>query len=214
MHGFLSSLIKTGQPVLDPGADNVEDWITRSISSATSEASELLRELHTEQSLEFPGHPLTFDAKAAFFGLRTLFILCCATVFRQIDPLQIRSWLAAASHDVSSPEAHFSADLCLRHLFACRELVAQIADGDPLLPLIDQIAATVPLSSIGIEFDTPPDLSIIESHPGLVALHAERVIILKDFPRAQLPSVASQLQIMTGAHYKTLLPEFISLPHD
>lgn len=193
---FLESLLLSGQPLLNPGEDKPVPWIDRQLSTTPPAITSRLRDLHASQSLEFPGTPLAFDENAAWLGFRTLFILVSATAFRELEFGEIKGWLQMTSRPLATPEAHFSADLCLHHLPALREIVLKIADGDPLLQLIDRLALQVPLSSVGLPLESIPDLSIINQHPGLTQLHAERVVNLSDSARAADPSVSDLIRAM------------------
>lgn len=206
---FLESLLQSGQPVLDPGQHKPEEWINRQLSTKPSKITVHLQKLHNLRVLEFPGEPLEFNVEAAWLGFRTVFILISATAFREIEISQIKNWLRETSDPLPSPAAHFSADLCLHHLPAIRDIVIRIADGDPLLDLIHRLGTFLPLSSVGLPLPEMPDLSLINAHPGLAQFHAERVISLSDQSRAADPSVARFIAGIAGNHRDQLIPPIL-----
>jgi hypothetical protein len=67
----------------------------------------------------------------------------------------------------------------------------------------------IPLSSIGLPLKDSPDLTIINSHPGLPQFHAERVIELADHHRATDPSVSQLISNIAGAHRELLIPQIL-----
>jgi hypothetical protein len=203
---FLETLLQTGQPTLNPGESKPNEWIDRQLSTTPPKVTEKLRNLHTEQSLTFPGPPLAFDEGAAWFGFRTLFILVSATGFRELEFMEIEAWLKRVSLPLETPSAHFSSDLCLQHLPAIRELIIRIADGDPLLQLVDILGLQTPLSSVGLTLKESPNLNVINQHPGLAQFHAERVVRLSDRTRAAAPLVSKIIQAMAGAHRDKIIP--------
>lgn len=206
---FLESLLQSGQPLLNPGEDKPVSWIDRQLSTTPPAVTSRLRDLHASQSLDFPGTPLEFDEEAAWFGFRTLFILVSATAFRELEFGEIQGWLQRTNRLLTTPESHFSADLCLHHLPALREIVLKIADGDPLLELIDDLALQAPLSSVSLPLESIPDLAVLNQHPGLAQLHAERVVSRSDSNRATDPSVSDLIHTMVGKHGEQLLPAIL-----
>ena len=208
MHAFLDSLQKSGQPILNPGKLKSEVWIGQQLDVQSSELSELLKALYQNRVLEFPGTAPAYEASAARVGLQTLFLLTCATAFREIEIQQVKQWLVKTSIPLDSPESQFSADLCLHYLPDLRETIARIADGDPLLKIIDHLATKLPLSAVGITLDPLPETSLINSHPGLAQHYAERIIACRDHARATDPSTAEVISRLVGVHRKTLLPHF------
>lgn len=208
MEQFLASLLKNGEPILTPRDQKVEVWVPNQLLSHSTQVVEMLRKLHDEQSLNFPGEPLLFHEQASLCGLKTLFILTSATAFREIEISQTKNWLKETATPIQSPEEHFAADLCLRHLANLRKTIAEIADGDPLLQVIQRIGSKIPLSSVGIPLETQPDLTILKTHPQLAQLHAERVIERADFPRAAEPDVAQLITKMVGSHHQIFIPNF------
>lgn len=206
---FLDSLLHNGQPILDPGEHKPLEWIQRQISTQPPKITSRLQDLHAVSCLEFPGDAPVFDEAAAWLGLRTLFILVSATAFREVELHEIKDALKSSSASLTTPEAHYSADLCLRHLPSLRETIVKIADGDPLIPLIDHLAFRLPLSSVSLPLSELPDLSVINSHPGLAQFHAERVIELSDSRRALDPTVSKMITSIAGAHRDQLIPQLL-----
>jgi len=207
MEVFLKSLFETGQPVLTPGDIKPEKWIEQTVQRDSESLISYLKSLHAALLLKLPGQPLAFHQDAALWGARMVFTLCATTVFREIEPQELLAWLSQTMPFPTSPEAHLSADISLCYLPDIHELVCRIADGDPLLSFIDQLALSVPLSSIGMKLPKQPDLITISNHQGLNQLHAERVIAHSDQQRATIPSVAKTIHTLVGSYESTLSPD-------
>jgi len=208
MHTFLDSLQKSGQAILNPGKLKAKAWIGQQLDVQSSELSHLLHALYQNRVLEFPGAAPAYDPAAARLGLQTLFLLTCATAFREIEIHQIKQWLSKTSLPLESTGSHFSADLCLQYLPDLRETIARIADGDPLLNIIGHLATKLPLSAVGIPLDPLPDASLIYSNPELAQYYVERVIACRDHARAADQPVAEIISKLVGVHRKSLLPHF------
>ena len=205
---YLDSLLKSGQPILNPGKLKTERWIEQQLHLESPELSEILNTLHENRALEFPGIAPNYHQAAARVGLQTLFILTCATAFRELEIHQVKQWLGTTSISLDSPESQFSADLCLHYLPDLRDTIARIADGDPLLKIVDHLAAKLPLSAVGITLDPIPDHTAISACPQLAQYYAERVIDYRDHARAADPLVAEVISRLLGVHRKSLLPHF------
>ena len=206
MEDFLKSLTETGQPVLNPGDSKPEQWLQQALKQTPEALTDHLKSLHKTHSLSLPGEALAFHKEAAVWGTQMIFILCAASAFREIETQELLQWLEPTLPWPDSPEAHFSADLCMLYLSDIHSLVSKIADGDPLLLYIENVALSVPLSSIGIPLSKEPQLDTINMHKGLQQLHAERVVSLTDHERSKIPSVSSTIHRLVGGHHKTLSP--------
>ncbi len=207
MYQFYSTLLRSGQPIFSvESGQKVKDWLSQRVTASDPELIELLRDAHAEQSFDFPGAAPEFDSDAALWGLQTLYLLCASIAFRELQVAEIKSLLRSEMPNAETAEAHFSADLCLHYLCDTYKLISRIADGDPILSVIDELGLQAPLSSVGLILSSEPSMAVIESHPGLSQLHTERVLEHSDFARAALPSVASQIQTLLGDHASTLCP--------
>lgn len=206
MYTFLRSLVEQGEPVLPPGDGNSLKWLQPEISKASPKCIELLEKLYGEAIEEFPGTAPGFNQLAAYSGLKTLFVLCTATVFRDLCTSDVRKTLDQAFQAPEAPSEHFSADLTLHHLPELHVLISRISDADPLLDLVAHVAQNCPLSSVGLALDPLPKLDAIHSHLGLAQLHAERVIEKSDRPRSELPEVSQIITNLLGSHRATLAP--------
>lgn len=160
----------------------------------------MLAQWHQDAVLELPGPPLDFHEEAALWGAVLLFRAACLASFREIGEEEIAPFLRERTMpDETSPAAHFSADLCLRHWPDLLRMARARSEDDPLVKVMAELAGTFPLSAVGLNFSIVPAGPVF-SHPGLCQLFAERALERADREALQLPAIAALVRAKLGAY--------------
>jgi predicted HicB family RNase H-like nuclease len=196
---FLHGLFETGDAVLNDSLLPVSetDWQT---------ASALLREAYAADVLHFPADAPAFHETAANWAALHFYRAAQLTLLRQVEEAEVLEMLKPFA-DEQTPEAHYSADLALRHLPQLHKLAAGLAPGDVLVKCIRHTAQHWPLSGTGIVTETAPDPGSITQHTGLLTFYADRIIALHDKQRAAHPALHQHIKAALGDYAQQLWPE-------
>jgi len=206
LYQFLKTLHDTGQPEIEISVAKKMPAILAAVAVEEIETISLVKQRFLWRVQDFPGDSPALDLEAAMWGAKALFLLCAVTAFRELEMIEVeQSFLWELPNEVTA-EAHLSADLFLHYLPDLQQLVQHIADGDPLLELLDKVALRVPLSSVGMTLSEMPDLNVIYQHAGLDQYHAERVVALSDNNRYNIPEVEAMIEKLSG-NYPSLVSE-------
>ncbi len=203
---FLQTLHDSGRAELAP-----EDRdLAKTLRNAGKDAEEarkigrMLESWHEEAVLDLPGLALDFHPEAAFWGAVLLFRAAALASFRDLGENEIRDLLQRyPMPDGSPPAAHFSADLCLRHWPDLYRMARARSEDDPLVKVMRELAATFPLSAVGMELPLAPDSSVLR-HAGLRQLLAERALEKADHTSLADPLIAGLVRSKLGAYAATL----------
>jgi hypothetical protein len=98
------------------------------------------------------------------------------------------------------PGIDYSADLFLRYLPQLVDFVKRLAPGDPLVEKLREVAASWPLSSVGMDGLVPATIGTFVGHPGLRQLYVDRIMATGDTGRVNDPAVAETILASLGAH--------------
>jgi len=167
--------------------------------------SELV-ELNQRAEAELAGKPPGFSSEAALWAANLLYQICQFVVCRDIGEGQIAAAFANDCPAARGPESDWSADLLLRHLPALIRLAQQLSNGDPLVQELKKVAASWPLSSVGVTELTDLKLDTFIDQPALARLYADRIIAAADTSRLGDPRVDELLRADVGVH-RELAPE-------
>lgn len=189
---FLKALVEDGRAVVQSPA-RLGD---------APDAVDVVRQLdliaRAELSLETPH----FSQEPAIWGARFFYQLCQFTVCRDIGEEQINLALSVPCPQPRRPETDWAADLTLRHLPKLFQLARHLSQADPLVQKIKQIAATWPLSSVGIPGLEKLQIESFIEHPALCRLYADRIAAAEDASRLNDPRVESVLRADLGFHHE------------
>ena len=178
--GFLSALFDGGRVrVGGGGALSAEEL---------AEADEVLAEIEADVRTQWPCEPPGFSVEVGRWAAVTFYRAAQLAVFRDADEATIRQAMATPCPDGSPASAHYSADLVLRFLPDLARLARAAAEGDPLLERLMELAASWPLSSVGmkdVEFSNaqPGSLDPVVDHPSLLGTYVDRIIRHGDVSR-------------------------------
>lgn len=170
-----------------------------------SALSELV-ELNQRAQSELAGEPPNFSSETALWAANLLYQICQFVVCRDIGEAQIAAAFANECPIARGPETDWSADLLLRHLPGLIRLAQQLSNGDPLVQELKKVAATWPVSSVGVPELTELNLDTFIAHPALARLYADRIVVAADTSRLGDPRVDDLLRADLGIHGE-LAPE-------
>ena len=161
----------------------------------------VLRELYRATCFAGPAGLPEFDPVAALWAAEWFHAACQCFVHRDLGAAEVERRLGSpCPSDRTSPAAHLSVDLTLRHLPDLIGLVRGIAAGDPLLVVMRAVGRDWPLSSVGMQDIGDVDIDPLLRHGGLRVLYVDRVLAAKDAVRAQDERVRRALAGAYGEH--------------
>jgi len=187
---FLKGLLEDGRALVS-AAPLVGD-----APAATGVLRELDQRAREELGIKVP----PFSPDAALWAARLTYHLAQFTVCRDIGQEQIDVVCNVPCPSAKIPEAVWSVDLTLRQLPRLFRLARHLSGGDPLVKHMERIAAEWPLSSVGISAVKSADVSIINGHPALARLYADRIFAEGDVSRLGDPSIDNSLRRDLGMH--------------
>jgi len=191
---FLKGLFLNGSPVVDPGP---------AVPSPCPDCESLLLEAYQRDSWGFPGIQPPFRVEPAQQVSVWFYTAAMIYADRSMPPDLSTQLLKPVRFEEADASAHYSADIVLRHLPALHELAVGLADGDPVLVSLREMAWNWPLSSVGIRKHGEtgaPDLAAIRSHPALWRLFLDRIVSEADRSLLDDESVRSGSRNSLGLH--------------
>jgi hypothetical protein len=193
---FLQALAHDGRIVVSPEPIGAPD------ESAVAAVHELNQRAQSDLAGEAPG----FSSEAALWAANLLYQICQFIVCRDISEGQIAAAFTNECPAIRGPQTDWSADLVFRHLPALIRLAHQLSNADPLVHELKKVAATWPLSSVGVSDLADLNLDTFIGHPALGRLYADRVVSAADTSRLGDPRVDDLLRADLGIH-RELAPE-------
>jgi hypothetical protein len=159
---------------------------------------ELLQAEYENECLEYPYNPPVFDAPAALWGAKTIFLSAQLILHRETAEHELQNILPAYAGAIAAG-AILSADVCLRFLPQVLYQLLRINPDDALRPILEQHLQTWHYSAIGcplqkntLRFDE------ILADKCLLQLYTDRVIDKKDKLLAQLPGIQKSVAASMG----------------
>jgi hypothetical protein len=176
------------------------------IAAADESALTALVALNQRAQSELAGEAPDFSSKTALWAANLLYQICQFVVCRDIGEGQIAAAFANECPTARGPDTDWSADLLLRHLPGLIRLAQQLSNGDPLVQELKKVAATWPLSSVGVPELAELNLDTFIAHPALARMYADRIVAAADTSRLGDPRVDDLLRADLGIH-RELAPE-------
>lgn len=172
--------------------------------------TDLLEEDYALECLEYPGTPPAFEAGAALWGARTLYMAAQLLLYREHKKEELPDLFLSYKDNVN-PGVILSADLCLRFLPRIRMEMHRIDPDDALIPIVDDILLAWPYSAIGCISNSPEvDFSNVLTDICLAQLYVDRIITRKDSQLALHPQWQDKIRAAAGIHqhhfWKELAP--------
>lgn len=181
-----------------------DDELTRDDLRA---ADEVLGEADRLWRLEAPGTPPALALPAARWAAIVLFRACQAIVDRDLGMDRFAADTRARPFDVANPAVHSSVDLTFRFLPEVIAVARRIAEADPLVDALRQLAAEWPLSSVGIDGIAATAIAPVLADESLRQLYVDRIIARGAVDRLDSPRLRDDVKRALGA-YPDLAPSF------
>ena len=135
-----------------------------------------LQQAYETESTDYPYHPPDYDATAALWGAKTIYITAQLILYRQNKPAELAQLLPAYTGERTAG-AILSADLCLRFLPAMLNKLQLIDSEDPLIEVLESFLTTWHYSDVGRKLQPgATDLTPVENNACLMALYTGRII--------------------------------------
>jgi hypothetical protein len=199
---FILAIGEGGPITVDPpGTDGPHD--PRGLASA-------IEQLDVHARLDLPGTAPDLAPDVTSWAATMLHRACQFQVYRDVDADEVRRGLALPCPAKPSPSVCYSGDLVLRHLHEIWSLARGIAQEDPLVEALVELARAWPLSSVGIPNLGKVNVSAFIHHPALRRLYADRIIARQDSSRLDNPEAADAVREAIGA-FQEIAPSFVTL---
>ncbi len=164
--------------------------------------------------LDMPLEPPDLDLDAATWAAGMLYRACQFFVFREIGEDAVRKTLeekcpSLKGGTTASPEIVYSVDLLFRFLPDLIALARGIAQNDPLVVGLMDLARDWPMSSVGVRGLLELDIEGIVEHPALRRMYADRIIERADVSRLSNDDAVEAVREALGDH-PGLAPALVS----
>lgn len=170
-------------------------------------AAEILAGFERRCRTEFPGGPPPLSLPAAVWAAEMLFNASRCLLYREIDEAGIDEFLDRPFVGERDASTHWSVDLSFALLPDLITRAEAASRDDPLVKTLRQWANEWPLSSVGVFGVEPEHLGGVISHPGLLRVYADRILVKNDLSRLNHHAVRTEIATALGAHPE-LAPEF------
>jgi len=189
---FLKSLGEEGRAVVSIGP----------LAEADPAATDALQQIDEQRRQELALSLPAFAPAAALWGARLFYQLCRFVVCRDFGEGQIATAVSESCPEPRCPATDWSVDLTLRHLPKLFPLANQLSNADPLIGQLKTVAASWPLSSVGIALLEPVTIESFAPDAALRRLYADRIIATADHTRLGEAWVDDLLRADLGAHHE------------
>lgn len=159
----------------------------------------VVKEWDAELRRELPGEPPALSLPAAEWAALRLYRGCQAIVCREMPPDEMHRFLAVPCPEPRSPSVDYSVDLVFRFLPDLVTLARRVAQADPLVAELLELAKAWPLSSVGIDGVEEGDPAPFLDDPSLRQLYVDRILAASDLKRLRHDAVRSAVQRSLGA---------------
>lgn len=166
--------------------------------SAAGEVIEFLQLEYQNESIDYPFEVPKFDAMAALWAAKTVYICSQLVLYREISVSDISSVLPDFTNSIT-PAAILSGDLCLRFLPSIVQQLQIIDSHDGLLPILEKLLNTWHYSGISYPLKIEElDFLAISSNKCVHQLYINRVIEYKNLKLAIHPVCEQGIGAVVG----------------
>jgi len=169
---------------------------------------EFLQNEYASECREYPGEAPAFDAGAALWAARTVYIAAQVLLCREHKGADLSSLLPAYT-GTADASALLSADICLRFLPDILQQLQLIDPLDPVNALLTEHLQQWHYSGL-VLYETPAetDLQPVLNNPCLKQLYINRIITSRRKQTALLPGLGPALQNALGIYENVFWPGF------
>lgn len=168
-------------------------------SDETEGAVDLLREFDAVARRRCPLTAPAFDPVSALWAAETLFRACQFLAGRDVSANVVREFFRRPGPS-QDPICCYSVDLTFRYLPDLVKLATGLSLEDPLTVGLQSLCAAWPLSSVGVELATAPNLEAVVASPALLALYVDRIFAREDVSRLGDERVRDAVGAALGLH--------------
>jgi hypothetical protein len=165
---------------------------------------------YSNEMLEYPGEPPAFDAGAALWGAKLLYVASQLLLYRKQEEADLPA-LLPVYEGVPDVAAIMSADLCLRLMPDVLQKIQQINPEDPLLPLLlDRLRLFhYTVAAYPLAYETL-DWAPVLGNDGYRRCYLNRIIGYKILPLALLPQWQPDVKAALGDYTVLFWKDFAS----
>jgi hypothetical protein len=142
---------------------------------------------------------------AGRWAMVILYRACQALVYREMPAQAVREVLSKPCPLPPSPQVCYSVDLALRFIPDLIKLAKGIAQDDPLVSGLLELARAWPLSSVGVALEDDVNVEPFIGEKSLLQLYVDRIIERGDILRLKHPLVREAAREALGM-YRELSP--------
>lgn len=191
---FASGLFSSGQVLVSR---------TTQFSQDEKELQSIFEAAFEEACDELPGdteNSFRCHAPSAKSALMYIYRLCLLLADRSAPEEEIIRLGECMPALPTTADEVLSSDLSLRYLPDIYRMARAISESDPLVSMLERMATSFPLSSVGIPPHLPPDLTLLQQQPCLWGLYLDRILEVQDDSRLANPAVVSGIRDALGMH--------------
>jgi hypothetical protein len=166
----------------------------------SADAPAAWREMEQFGRAHLPGEAPACDPVAGLWAAERLYFACQAVVCRDLDTEEVRPRVLEPCPAPRNPSVDFAVDVCLRFLPEVMHLARRLAAGDPVNCVIRELAASWPLSAVGVDGVEFTSVDTFWGDATLRRLFVDRVIARQCTAALRLPEVADAVRAALGAH--------------
>ncbi len=160
------------------------------------------------ESINFPHDSPHFDAKAAIWGARVIYLGSQFLLYRENKPEDLPAMFPAFKGE-KNPSAILSADLCLRFLPDLIGELELIDITDELITILKDVIVQWPYSALLVkDVSGKSDFNLLTSDPCLHQLSADRIAARHNINLALLPEFNALIESNLSIYKQDLWPEF------
>ncbi|MBC9930215.1 hypothetical protein [Chitinophaga qingshengii] len=200
LSSFVTTLVRDGQVTVSAVVHPFSNDDLR-------ETRNVLTDYYQHDLADMPGQAPAFDGNTALGAAGFIYRAAQLIKLRQIDDAGIAQLLPEYP-GAASPEAVYSADLCLRYLPDLLSMAKNLAPADPLVQRLTETAARWPFSSTGTNICPTAPVAVITEHPSLLQAYTDRIIASKDAGRCNDVTVMNSVKAALGNYADLLWPGF------
>ncbi|MFB9076601.1 hypothetical protein ACFFLS_25320 [Flavobacterium procerum] len=175
------------------------------LSISKEEETETILFLENEydkEVLEYPGIPPVFNADAALWGAKTVYLAAQFLLYRELS-FEDTNTLLPHFKGKKDASAFICADLCLRFLPQILAELKRLDADDPVISLLEMHLLNFHYSVIGFEIETAKiNFDEIASDDCLLQLYIDRIVERKALKFTESDFIKKQLEIGFGDYRK------------
>jgi hypothetical protein len=178
---------------------------------STAEEEEVIAFLQQEfshESLNYPFVPPSFDANAAIWSAKLVYLSCQLLLYRENKPSELEAILPKYPHEITA-SAIISADLCLRFLPIITTELKLADPEDVLVKLLEDVLSTWHYSGIAYLNDASNlNFEILSNSDILNLMYVDRIIENRKLKFALHSFIQPQVESALGMYASDFWKEF------